>query len=251
MIEGVSVIVLTRDRPDLFVRCAESIVPGDVPIVDRIVVQNGTDAETAVYAKAHGWMIVGGERNLSFAQGNNQAAAHAQGSHLFLLNNDASCEPETLTRLWAARQHPILGCLILDQAGSVNHAGMGFTDRGLPYHLGRNGDPSVYLGMPDVPCPAVTFAGVLIASAAYKAIGGMDERYWYSWEDVDFCLRAVELGIVPRVVLGARLHHAEFGTRTGSEDTMNFRQFVDSWGGGRLERVLKKSLGLKQPHSGA
>jgi GT2 family glycosyltransferase len=238
-VEGISVIVLTKDRLDLFKRCAESI-DSDV-VVEKIVVQHGTDKETVQYAERNGWHVVSNGKNNSFSFGNNMAANEATGSHLLLLNNDAWLAPGCLDALWAKRWHPILGTFIQYPTGQTNHHGMGFHLPDMfPLHVGRMLPKEAFCE--DRFVPAVTFACVMIQSSLYQAAGGLSEEFYYSFEDVDFCCRALENGILSLVVNDAVVFHPECTTRNPTDlDPKNWEIFRQKW---IKTRRLPDALGL-------
>jgi len=214
-----AVIVLSKDRPDLFRACAAS-VPGDAAYLsDKVLVQNGTDGETVAAAAAAGWQVIDTRgANLSFSAGNN-LAARALGphvTHLLLLNNDAVLHPGALDALWAARaEADVVGSFILDPEGKVDHAGVYFDCYLHGDHLGHGLDPDPYFppGQDLHNLPAVTFACAMVSRAAWDHAGGLDESYWYCCEDTDLCLRVREHGGAVMVARDAVVTHAASSTR--------------------------------------
>ena len=240
--DGISIIVLTKDRPDLFLQCARSI-PARPFVVERIVVQHGTDEETVRIAEASGWRVVGDGRNRSYSAGNNLAASGAAGSHLLLLNNDARLDEGCLDALWRRRAHPLVGCLILDRHGRVNHAGIAYNHKSfLPVHIGNRQDRSTVTG--DRYAPSATFAAAMIEKRLWDALGGLSEDYWYSFEDVDFCLRAHERGVRVLVAHDAVVYHDESSTRQpAAVDPGNLKVWRARW---IRTRRLADALGLTE-----
>lgn len=238
--DGISVIVLTKDRPDLFKQCSDAL-PKGAPILERIVVQHGTDKETVDYANAQGWRVISNGKNNSFSYGNNMAAQIAKGSHLLLVNNDAIVPAASVDALWAKRWHPLLGTFIVNPNGTINHAGMGFDYRNLfPLHYFRGAPIEQVTEDRYVPC--VTFACVMVDRKLWEAAKGMDERYYYSFEDVDFCCRALENGIQALMVRDAVVTHRECSTRSPQDlDPKNWEIFHKQW---ILTKRLPDALGL-------
>lgn len=221
MADGLAVIVLSKDRPDLFRACDASLYANPAPyLVQKLLVQNGTDAETLAEAKSRGWSVIDSRgENWSFSAGNNVAVRSAGEavSHVLLLNNDAELLPGSLDALWSARARAdVVGSFILNPDGSVNHAGVYFGHNLGPMHLGKGADVSGFPPGRDLyHLPAVTFACVLLSVSGYHAVGGLDERYWYAYEDIDYCLRAREAGQSVMVARDAVVVHAESSTRNG------------------------------------
>ena len=84
-----------------------------------------------------------------------------------------------------------------------NLAGWGLADDGLP------GRDLPNWGMVDRQVSAVTGACLLIRTALYRDLGGMDTAYAVALNDVDLCLRAREAGWRVVYCAGAELHHYE------------------------------------------
>lgn len=270
---GQLVICLSYRRPDLFARLAASIaaaLPSGAWPVQCVLVNNGGCAETATIAHREGWAVLEpeGGANLSFAAGNNRAvrgfASEGIYTHAVLANNDAVLDGGCLAALWAARAVPIVGCAIRHsaaQGGAVNH--LGGTLRPLivaqgtvvpwPVHLAR-GAPDV---TPQAPgtlrlCPWVTFAVAQLDLGLWRQLGGLDEGYVYSHEDVDYCLRAPEAGAPSAVALDARVIHDEGGTRRLGDERVNCERFVATWlATGRLARLFARATNTNATGVGA
>jgi GT2 family glycosyltransferase len=225
-------VVLSKDRPDLFRACADS-VPRTPFLEYRLLVDNDTEpGETAREAESHpGWAVLRGGPHVSFSLGNNQAEKWLPDSvtHLLLLNNDCVLSPGCLEALWAARDTAdVVGSFILSPDGRVNHAGVTFSPSGWPDHVGRGADPDRFTG--DVTrVVAVTFACVLVRRDLWRRLGGLDEKYWYCFEDIDFCLRAREAGASVRVVRAAEVVHAESSTRGPETVGRNANRYRATW----------------------
>lgn len=242
LVGGQSLVCLSYKRPDLFRRMAASIPEND-EIIERVLINNGGDRETAAIGEEYGWTVLDPGRNLSFAAGCNVAVQETVSSHIVLINNDAVAETACLESLWARRSHPLVGCIIVDSTGKLNHAGgvLKLSGGGFaPQHLGRGQEPALVGGL-DRFCPWATFACVQVARSLWDALGGLDEGFWYSFEDLDFCLRALEQTGTPTLIASdAVIRHDEFGTRDqAATDSRNSARFSQLWAeSGRLERVL-------------
>lgn len=233
----IGVVVLSKDRPDLFARCAASVHPDD-PVCERVLVQNGTDRQTLEAAKLAGWRVIEPGKNLSFSAANNlavQSMDRTRVTHALLVNNDCVLHPRCVEHLWAARlDAEAVGCVVLDPWGLVNHAGSVPRHHGGMDHLGR-GLPQGLFSEDVLGLPAVTFAAVLVSLAAWDLLGGMDEGYWYCFEDVDWCLRLRESGGRVRVAAGAVVTHDESSTRCPfSTAGSNLEKYRRDW---PLERI--------------
>lgn len=240
MAADVSVLTLTRHHPEHVKRvtacldAAQAAAP-DLQ-VERILVNNGAPAlrrtwdPVTKWAAAHRWAVAEPGYNTSYSEGNNLAARAASGRWLLLLNDDARFGPDLLARLWESRERAhVLGCLILHGDGTVNHAGTKLVP--WPDHVGRH-DPAARWRRNAVEArEAVTFACALVQAEWYRKLDGLDERYFYSFEDTDFCLRTLEAGGHVAVNLGAEVEHDECGTRErgGRNDVDNAAVYRAAW----------------------
>jgi len=127
-------------------------------------------------------------RNHGVGGGRNIGAGLGHGRIIAALDNDAEfATPDTLARAVAA----------LDTEADLAAVGM----RIIEYDTGRDdllswGYPTSLLARAGERFATVTFvgAGHAIHRAAWAQAGGYDESLRFTWEEYDFCLRAIELG---------------------------------------------------------
>ena len=234
----IGAVVVTRNRPDLFELAAASVEAQGLPI-EGVVVDNGPDDETRRIAERMGWRYLTEGRNLSFARANNWALSEMAAERVLLLNNDALLEGGCLEAL-LGHDAAVVGSLIVHPDGSVEHAGVRVptTETDGPYHLGRGDAPDRWIGRCEA-TQATTFAAAVVRRRAYLDAGGMDEEYWYGFEDVDLCLRIRERGGEVITCRDARVVHEEKTTRGDEFDEQNFERFRRIWlSSGRAAAVL-------------
>ena len=226
-----SVIIPSKDRPDFLTRIAIGLATqaGEYHVT---VVDNGTDHETSNICARFDWrrVVLPEAGPFSFSHLCNVGVQFAvQTRDVILLNNDVILRPQSLDYL--ANSHPdwpILGALLINSNGTVNHAGTVFQGT-QPLHLGRGDDPARWMFEPCAQVPMCTFAAVRIQRQLYTDLGGLDEDYYFGYEDTDFCLRAAECGAGTGVCRSAVIEHDEFGTRTRDSDDRNAGLFASRW----------------------
>jgi GT2 family glycosyltransferase len=222
----VSIIIPTTDRLDLLRPCLEGVLTRtDYPDLEVIVVDCASrEPETAAWledAKRDPRLrLVRREGLFNFSAANNLAARSATGEVLLLLNNDTEViEPGWLAILVGELMRPEIGAVgakLLYPSGHVQHAGMCFQDDQI-LHLGLGlgrADPG-YRGAAVLShrVSAVTGACLAVRRATFEQLGGLNENYRVSFNDVDLCLRIRATGLAVLYAAEARLTHIESATR--------------------------------------
>lgn len=207
------IVVLNHRRADDTLACLASLGRLDVP-ARVVVVDNGSDDDSVSrLAAVPGIELVVNEVNLGFAAGNNVAIERLLDDGLefvWVLNNDTEVDPSALGELLAVadadRRVGAVGSVLLDmeRRQRVRTWGGGSLDRwtGRTCDARGAGDRIDYL----------TAASVLLRSRAVRLVGDFDERYFFTWEDVDLCRRLVDGGWRLAVAERARVWHRWGGT---------------------------------------
>jgi GT2 family glycosyltransferase/glycosyltransferase involved in cell wall biosynthesis len=160
--------------------------------------------------------VIPTERNLGFASGCNRGieAALSRGvRHVLLMNSDAVLAPDTVALLLdAAAANPragILAPLIVSRSepGTIESAGVSFDETTGRMRVLDAGEAVTAAGGAPVEVPAVTGCVMLIRREVIERIGYLDDAYFYSFEDLDFCLRARAAGFSVWCVPRARAYH--------------------------------------------
>jgi GT2 family glycosyltransferase len=160
-------------------------------------------------------------RNLGYAAANNAGGTMAHGSLLLLLNSDVV--PKTARWIGKLARHyrdldrcAVLGCRLLFEDGTIQHAGMTFEEFPMVDGCWSNQHPGKGLsvtfdtegGARQV--PAVTGACMMIDRGLFDDLGGMSEDYVIGdFEDSDLCLKAYEQGFLSYYTPEVELYHLE------------------------------------------
>ncbi len=218
----VSIVIPFRDRPELLRNCLRSLRRSTFANLEIVLVDNGSeDARTGrLLARASACQdirLVSRPGPFNFARLCNEGARSASGDHLLFLNNDT----EILTRRWLERMlvlaaDPavgVVGATLLYPDHTIQHAGMLPRSDGMWVHPYR-GEPADApgvdgeLGIVRV-VPAVTAACLLLRRDLFEELGGFDERFPTTGNDVDLCQRVRERGRLVVVTPRACLLHYE------------------------------------------
>lgn len=161
--------------------------------------------------------VIACDRNLGFSGGCNagiRAALSSGAGYVLLVNSDAVLAPGAIDRLIAVmRADPRIGIaapvlLSREEPDHIASAGISFSTRtGRMRHRGAGRRlASLAPGSVHV-VDAVSGCVVLIRKAVFERAGLLDEAYFFSFEDVEFCLRARAAGFLTACVHDAVAYH--------------------------------------------
>jgi GT2 family glycosyltransferase len=157
------------------------------------------------------------DRNVGFAAACNLGLAEARGAHVCFLNSDAFPLADgwltaLIVRLEAESGLGLVGPLLLDEDGAVQHQGVEFrrqprfADWYFSHHTRLGLRPPIEGGLHRA--AAITGACVVMPTALARRLGGFDEDFVVGdFEDSDLCLRAREAGFAAAVDFDVRLLH--------------------------------------------
>jgi len=248
----VSIIIPTRNGVRHLRRCLDSL-RGKTTYAryEIIVVDNGSDdPATLDYLRefaAGGGRVLSWPHPFNYSALNNFAAGHAGGEILALLNDDLEViTPGWLEEMAAHALRPEIGCvggLLYYPDDLIQHAGVVLGVGGVAGHAFKafpRGTEGVFNRARLVQnYSAVTAACLVVRTATYRQVGGLDEHTLaIAFNDVDFCLKVRAAGYRNLWTPFAEFYHHESATR-GAEDTpakqARFRLEIETmrarWGG--------------------
>lgn len=235
----VSVIIPNKDHASDLKKAITSLQKGNYQNLEFIIVENNS-VESATFAyydelKAQpNIKIVNFEGDYNYSAVNNFGVQHAQGELLLLLNNDIEMiAPDSITEMVAILEREQVGAVgakLLFENGEVQHAGVIIGFGGSAGHLFYRMRPEFTYGN-RANCvtnySAVTAACLLVKKSTYEQIGGFDENFAVTFNDVDFCLKIRALGDLIVYTPHARFYHHESksrGTDTTNEKRLRMEQ---------------------------
>ena len=156
----------------------------------------------------------------NYSKINNEAARHATGSLIGLMNNDLKVlDPDWLGEMVSHAVRPdvgIVGAKLLHGDGTVQHAGVTL-GIGLASHLyksfpgGAGGRHGRLVTPQDL--SAVTAACLLMRRDVWDEVGGLDEDFPVAYNDVDLCLKVRAAGYRILWTPDALVYHLESQSR--------------------------------------
>ena len=228
----ISIVIANKDHGADLKRCVTSILEKSTyENYEIIVVENNScDQSTFAYyeeLREHSRIKVltyeKDKEAFNYSAVNNFGAARAQGDYLLFLNNDT----QVITVNW---MEELLMYAQREDVGAVG-AKLYFADKGIQHagvvlglgahrtaghsHYKQPQENMGYMGRlcytQDV--SAVTGACLLVKKALFWEVGGLDESFAISLNDVDFCLKLREKGYLNVFTPFAELYHFESVSR--------------------------------------
>ena len=225
----ISIIIPNKDHVTDLRRAVTSILEKSTyDNYEIIIVENNSETEEIFryydeLKKNEKIKIVTYEGGFNYSAINNLGVSRADGEYVLLLNNDT----EVITVNWMeellmyAQREDVgaVGCKLYYADRTIQHAGVVI---GLGAH--RTAGHSHYrmprqnLGYMGRLCyaqdvSAVTGACLLVKKSLYEAVEGLDEGFAVSLNDVDFCLKLRERGLLNVFTPFAELYHYESVSR--------------------------------------
>ncbi len=251
----VSIIIPFRDKPDLLNTCVNSILDhstwDDYEIV--AVSNNSRSSETfgliqQLEEKSPRFRCVEFNEEFNFSRVVNYGVSQSKGEYLIILNNDIEIISwdwiEAMLEQAQREEVGVVGAKLLYPNNTIQHAGIivglgGYA--GHSHKLTRANSPGYFNLLQSIHnVSAVTGACMMISRSKFDAINGFDEvNFKIAYNDVDFCLRLREQGLLNVFTPYAELYHHESISR-GYEDTDEKQQRFS----GEKKRLRERHSGI-------
>lgn len=247
----ISIVIPTKNQYKVVKRCIDSIYQKSTYVNFEVILVDTGSTDKRVL----GWyadlqlehdnlrVIDWPEQPFSYARSCNEGARQAKGSLLVMLNNDTEVITPNWLELMAGdaqrKEIGAVGCLLyFPDKIHVQHAGIGVGLGGvaansfsMTVNHGLAPNQHLYLNTRHN-MTAVTAACLMIRKSVYDEIGGFDEEFRVTYNDVDLSLRLREKGYynlyTPHVQL---LHHESISVGLPEEvkkrDTNEMRSAVE------------------------
>lgn len=221
----IAVIIVSYNGREYLPDCFNSLVRQTLLPKEIIVVDNASQDDSVKYVKEKYPQVdlIENEKNLGFAQANNQGievALQNKPDYIFLLNQDTICLPDCLENLVKGIEkqknvfavQPLILCWpacagrpekdkIQTAGDKIHYLGFGYCDG---Y---KNQAKKDIIDKLETNLTYGSGAGLFINVPALEKVGFLDKDLFLYHEDLDLCLRARFLKYDIKLVPEARIYH--------------------------------------------
>jgi GT2 family glycosyltransferase len=234
----VAAVIPTWSRRDLLAALLQNLAAQTHPFTEIIVVDNGSEDDSAELAAGAGARVLKMGRNLGFAAAVNRGIEAADAEWVAILNNDVTLEADWLTKLLAAAQEDIWFA-----TGKILQAANPQLVDGAFDEISRGGCASrCGSGKPDGPAwnqarriRVAPMTAAIFRRQLFRDLGGLDETFGSYMEDVDFGLRCAMAGRGGLFVPSAVAYHRGSAT-------------LGEWNNDTVWRIARNQVLLSAKH---
>jgi hypothetical protein len=209
----VSIVIVTWNGRQYLEACLTAVAAQKGVEAETILVDNGSTDGTVDFVRARfPWVrVIALGENRGFAGGNNAGVREARGRFVALLNNDTVADAGWLRALRGGIDEAAGVALVasrivyMHDPGVIDSAGDGLLRWGGAFKR-HHGAPASDAGASGEVF-GVCGAACLMPKAVFDELGGFDEDFFASHEDVDLSYRARLLGYRCRYVAEAIVRH--------------------------------------------
>ena len=200
----VSIIIINLNGKVLLQKCLESLFKIEYDNFEVILVDNNSKDYTIEFVMKNYPTVIIKKlfENKGFAEPNNIASKMAKGKYLLFLNNDTVVTKnflkEMVQELESNSKIAIVQSLLLKSHDEIDSSGDFIDDIGISYSSKK-----------DIKISREIFsakgASMIIRKNIFEKLGGFDEHFFFSFEDVDLSWRARLLGykvvVIPKSIV--------------------------------------------------
>ena len=237
---SVTIIIPFHNKAEMTIDCLKSIKMSSYDNYSIFLISNNSSDDELEVVKNY---IENDERitleeynhKFNWASINNWAAQCCESEFLLFLNNDTLIINkdwiESLLDCGIKKNVGAVGAKLLYEDDTIQHAGIIMQIGGIAGHAFRYHPDEVpgYFGYSDVVrnCAAVTGACMLVRKELWQQLDGFDESLRISYNDVDFCLRLLEINYAVIYTPFAKLYHLESISRPKTIADMSTEELVE------------------------
>ncbi len=223
----VSIIIPNKDNPGMLKKCINSVLNKSTYQNYKIVIVENQSVEKEVFdyykelKKISKIKIINYNKTFNFSSINNYAVSQTDTEYLIFLNNDTEViSPEWIESMLEFAQRKDVGAIgakLYYKNNRIQHGGIIIWQNGILAHAFKNvhkkniGDMARAAIIQNY--SAVTAACMMTKKSIFDKVGGFDDSFAFSYNDVDYCLKIRELGYLIVWTPYAELYHYESKSR--------------------------------------
>ena len=237
--QKVFIIVLNWNGYMDTVECLRSLEKCSYPAYEVVVVDNGsTDGSVERLKKDFKDVVyIENKENLGYTGGNNAGIRYAIGKgaeYIWLLNNDTTIKADSLMRLIeVAGNDPragLLGPKILQMDNpEYAYAMMGRLNMWFPWPDRMEGEEESKVTGEAVSADFLSGSALLVKREFVEKVGLLDERFFFYWEENDWCERGRKSGFRSVFVPDAVVYHKGGGASGRGWNEFTAYYLVRNW----------------------
>ncbi len=233
---SVSIIILNHNGINLLGRCLSSIIKTSYPNFEIVIVDNNSTDGSPDFIRKNfpSCRIIALDHNEGFSRANNIAAKDVSSKYVLFLNNDTFVTDghwlgELVRVIDRDDSIVIAQSLLMRPTGEVDSSGDFATKRGITYNskIMDSKNPRLIL--------SARGASMIVRREFFLSVGGFDDDYYISFEDVELGWKANIWGYKVVMVPTSVVYHL------GGTTTRNMSEIITFHG-------LKNQLSLLTTH---
>jgi GT2 family glycosyltransferase len=226
--ELVSIIIPTQDNYYYLEKCLSSIFSRTSFLNYEVILVDNASQDSRVknyyqtlLRTVNSISIIEGGEKFNYSRFNNLGAQNARGKYYLFLNNDVEIEQrdwiDELVQWASLPEIGIVGAKLLYPNRTIQHAGIivGLEGHASHIFMGLKENDSGIFGSSNWyrDYLAVTGACMMMRRDVFEKIGGFNETYQLAFNDVEICLKAIQMGLRVMVNPYSTLIHFEGKSR--------------------------------------
>lgn len=215
----VSVIVVGYKSEDTIKPFLDSLKKSKGSLnIEVVYIDNYSQDKASEIAKKHPLkpIVINNNENVGFSKAVNQAIERSTGEYILLMNPDTRFIGKSLLYLYNfAIKHSGLGAVapkLLNNNGKIQPSVYKLPSilNAIKYYFFgiKNSYNKYYPGNKTTKVEVAVMAAFLIPRSIYKKIGGLSEKYFLYYEDIDYCQRLFKENLPIYYYPKARIKHA-------------------------------------------
>jgi len=221
------------------VTCMQSLREIAYPSCEVVIVDNGsTDGSVARLREEFKDVVyLENQENIGYTGGNNVGIRYAMehgAEYVWILNNDTKVPADALTRLIAAAEKDLKSGLIGPKILQMENPELAYSMVGrlnmwFPWPDRMEGEEGSKVTGEAVRVDFLSGASLLVKREFVEKVGLLDERFFFYWEENDWCERGRKAGFHSLLVPDAKVYHKGGGASGKGWNEFTAYYLVRNW----------------------